>query len=82
LLSLLSLASSTLKSVTFIFVLGLLLKEASVQVSAVMDISDILNALREIGRSNDSMEYGVSETMDRLLDFHTQRGISEHQAGN
>jgi ActR/RegA family two-component response regulator len=49
----------------------------------VMDRSDILNALKEIARSNDSVQYGVSETMDRLQDFHIQRVISkrEHHAG-
>jgi ActR/RegA family two-component response regulator len=56
--------------------------EASVQAGEVMDRSDILNALREIGRSTDSVQYGVSETMDRLQDLHIQRGLSkcEHHA--
>jgi hypothetical protein len=52
--------------------------EASVQDGAIMDKSDILNALREIGRSSDSVQYGVSETMDRLQDLCI-RGISKHE---
>jgi hypothetical protein len=70
-------------SATFIFMPGyagvkgnecanMLASGASVQAGVVMDISDILNALREIGRSSDSVQYGVSETMDRLQDLHIQ----------
>jgi hypothetical protein len=57
--------------------------EASAQDGAVMDRSDILNALREIGRSSDSVQYCVSETMDLLQDLRIQRGIfkREHHAG-
>jgi ribonuclease HI len=62
-----SLTCSTLKSVTFIFVIGhagvkgnervdRLAGEASVQDGEVMDGSDILNALREIGNSSDSVQ--------------------------
>jgi hypothetical protein len=85
-----SLTSSNLKTVTFIFVPGhagvkgneradRLASEASVQVGAVMNRFNILNALREIGRSSDSVQYGVSETMDRLQDLRIQRGISKHE---
>jgi hypothetical protein len=59
-----------------------LASKANVQAGAVMDRSDIPNAMREIGRSSDSVQHGVSETVDRLQDLHIQRGISkcEHLA--
>jgi hypothetical protein len=88
------LTNSTLNKLPFFFLPGhacvnengrtdRLSSEASVQAGAVMDRSDILNALREIGRSKDSVQYGVSETMDREQDLHIQRGLSkrEHHAG-
>jgi hypothetical protein len=83
-----------IKSVTIIFVpdhagvkgnerADMLASEASVQADAVIDRSDILNALSEIGRSSDYVQHSVSETTDRLQDLHIQRGISkrEHHAG-
>jgi ActR/RegA family two-component response regulator len=57
----------------------MLASEASVQAGAVKNRSDILNALWDIGRSNDSVQYSVSKTMDRLQDLHIQRGISKHE---
>jgi hypothetical protein len=50
-----------------------------VQAGPVMDRSDILYALREIGRCSDSVQYGKSENMDRLHDLHIQRGISKRE---
>jgi ActR/RegA family two-component response regulator len=60
-----------------------LASEASVQAGAVMDRSDILKALRKIRLSSDSVQYGVSETKDRLQGLHIQRVISksEHHTG-
>jgi hypothetical protein len=91
---LLSLTNSTLKSVTFIFVPGHAgikrneradrqASRASAQTGAAMDRSDILNALREIGCSSDSVQYGVSESMDRLQDLLIKQVFSyrEHHTG-
>ena len=85
-----SLARSKLNRICFIFVPGhagirgneradQLASRATVGKGRSMDRSDILNALREAGRINDSIMANESVTMNRLFDLQVKRGVARDE---
>ena len=85
-----SLKRSTLSNICFIFVPGhvgvkgdekadQLAATATVGSGRAMDRSDVLNALREVGRANDSVSEDESTSLTRMLEHQVKRGKARHE---
>jgi hypothetical protein len=52
---------------------------ATVKSDQIMDQVDILNALREAGRGNNSSDKGETATLTRLQELHVKQGTARYE---